>query len=80
MPPDSLANEYDSELPSAQAFLILNTDREYQETIKVETQKDSYGYFVVYWTDIMHLYENAIYLKDNNGMVVSFVKDLKGET
>ncbi|KAG0315892.1 hypothetical protein BG000_005049 [Podila horticola] len=80
MPPDSLANGYDSELPAAQIFLIFDTEKAYQETIKVETQRDSFGDLVVYWTDIMHLYENAIYLKDNNGKVASFVKDDARET
>ncbi|KAG0312259.1 hypothetical protein BG000_006290, partial [Podila horticola] len=43
MPPDSLANGYDSGLPVAQVFLIFDTDKYYQETIEVETQKDSFG-------------------------------------
>lgn len=80
MPPDSPANEYDSGLPAAQVFLIFDTDKAYLETIKVQTQKDSFGDLVVYWTDVMHLYENAIYLKDNNGMVANFVKNDSRET
>ncbi|KAF9375522.1 His Kinase A domain containing protein [Podila verticillata] len=80
MPPDSLEKGYDLGLPVAQVFLIFDTNKAYQETIKVETQKDSFGNFVVYWTDIMHLYENAIYLKDNNGMVATFVKNDSGDT
>ncbi|KAH7036113.1 hypothetical protein BKA57DRAFT_429798 [Linnemannia elongata] len=73
--PDSLANGYDRWLPPAQVFLIFDTDKEYQDMIKVETQQDSFGDMVVYWTDIMHLHENAIYLKDDKGMVATFVKD-----
>lgn len=80
MPPDSPANGYDSRLPAAQVFLIFDTDKAYLETIKIETQKDSFGDLVVYWTDIMHLHENAIYLKDNYGMVANFVKNDSHET
>ncbi|KAG0293597.1 hypothetical protein BGZ98_002110, partial [Dissophora globulifera] len=80
MPTDSLANGYDLGLPAAQVFLIFDTDKIYQETIKVETQKDSFGDLVVYWTDIMHLHENAIYLKENNGAVATFVKNDSHET
>ncbi|KAF9946037.1 hypothetical protein BGZ72_000747 [Mortierella alpina] len=75
MSPDSFANAYEPWLPPAQVFLIFDTDKEYQDMIKVETQEDSFGDMVVYWTDIMHLHENAIYLKDNKGMVATFVKD-----
>ncbi|KFH72907.1 hypothetical protein MVEG_00132 [Podila verticillata NRRL 6337] len=74
IPPDSLANGYDSRLP-AQEFKIFDTHKTYQDTIKIETQKDPFGDLVVYWTDIMHLHENAIYLKDNNGKVTTFVKN-----
>ncbi|KAG0311317.1 hypothetical protein BGZ99_010266, partial [Dissophora globulifera] len=80
MPPDSFANGYEFGLPVAQAFYIFDTDKTYQGTIKVETQKDSFEDLVVYWTDIMHLHENAIYLKDNNGIVANFVKSRSGET
>ncbi|KAK3835070.1 MAG: hypothetical protein J3R72DRAFT_424420 [Linnemannia gamsii] len=80
MSPDSLASVYDSGLPAAQVFLIFNTDKDYQETIEIETQKDSFGDWVVFWTDIMHLHKNAIYLKDNNGMVATFVQNDSRET
>ncbi|KAG0042315.1 hypothetical protein BGZ83_000605, partial [Gryganskiella cystojenkinii] len=80
MPPDSLTDGYNSVLPVAQVFLILDTEKVHLETIKIDTQKDSSGDVVVYWTDIRHLYENAIYLKDNKGSVDTFVKDDKGET
>ncbi|KAG0051979.1 hypothetical protein BGZ90_006621, partial [Linnemannia elongata] len=75
MSSDFIANAYNPQLPPAQVFLIFDTDKEYHDMIKVETQRDSFGDMVVYWTDIMNLQENAIYLKDNKGMVAAFVKD-----
>lgn len=75
MSSDFIANAYNPQLPPTQVFLIFDTDKEYHDMIKVETQRDSFGDMVVYWTDIMNLQENAIYLKDNKGMVAAFVKD-----
>ncbi|KAF9946909.1 hypothetical protein BGZ72_011042 [Mortierella alpina] len=48
---------------------------EYQDTIKIEVQQDSFKDMVVYWTDVTHILENALYLKDSKGMVATFVKD-----
>ena len=75
MPPDVLASSSDRCLPTAQEFLVLGTDEGHQGTMKLDAQRDSFGDMVVYWSDIMHVVENAIYLKDDKGMVATFVKD-----
>ncbi|CAO3568817.1 unnamed protein product [Mortierella alpina] len=75
MPPDVLASSSDRCLPPAQQFLVLGTDEGYQGTVKLDAQRDSLGFMVVYWSDIMHVVENAIYLRDDKGMVATFLRD-----
>lgn len=78
MPPEAIRNEPDPASP-IQVFHIIDTDNEHRGTIKVETQKDSFGSTVVYWSDLVHLREDALYLKDREGKIASFIKDETGE-
>ncbi|KAF9576678.1 hypothetical protein EC968_005451, partial [Mortierella alpina] len=65
---------------AAQHFNIIDTSQKYQDTVEIEVQKDFFGNMVVYWTEIMHIVEHAIYLKDSEGKAASFVKDANDKT